>query len=174
MLHGLLSPQIYTCSLHRELLLYQTIFENGSCPILEEDHCITISEFATSLPNISSISLIFLNGEHYLSHNLSLFNYEVVSINGAEFTSMSCLMYSRITIEEVTSVSIANMIILGCNGNSFTSINTIVFENLMIEGQKEYYVETFYVITNIPNFRISNCSFSFHKAPSCTLIIVQL
>ncbi len=147
---------------------------NERCP---GDPCLTISEFADSVPNVSSIGLIFMNGEHILSRNLSFKNLDILSIDAIHetaVTTLSCLQYTSISVHEIINFSVLNMTLIGCTANAyFINAYIILLNNFTVKGYQNDATNVAIYINHAVEIHILNSLFGFLEAPGCALFEVH-
>ena len=112
-----------------------------SCP--QEESCLTLSQFATNTSsyhvNETSISLLFLPGNHSLDRELSLTyanNFSLTKdIQDNETVFIECTSQSgRFDINETTFASIKGLHFIGCGGNTVTQVDRFMLEDTIFQG----------------------------------------
>ena len=161
LLLSLLSP------LHLVLasVYYVTPHASTTCP---KTPCHTLSEYVSSPPHGSSeISMIFMEGEHTLSGNLTLDGLNSLSlttVSSGVAVVITCSSTGRLVLKSINNVVIRGINLVGCDGNIMTSSHQLLIEQCLVQGSsnKTPSREVFNV-SGILNVTITNSTFAYNK-----------
>ena len=140
---------------------YVTPTANTSCP---DEPCLTISEYAAQPHQYfnSTTTMLFLEGEHLLSTDLSFKNFSMVKFNSIGVASIICLDGAHFAFMNAASVGLSNLELLGCNGNVISNVHQFVLHNCNVQGLANTLSEGLQVFNAIEvlELLVDDCSFA--------------
>ena len=110
-------------------------------PCLEKDApCFTLTEYAEKPKGYfeSSMTVIVLPGNHSLTSNFSMQDFESVSVisnnTSQPDVTITCMNLSRFSFRNISFVEIIGLSFAACGGNSLAIVENFTLENCMITG----------------------------------------
>ena len=126
-------------STHSKVHYYITPSPDVSCP---QNPCLTLIQFAANSSNCNgnetSISLVFLPGNHILDRELTVCGADKFSMgsqNNASGVLIECTNQSaKFAVSETAFASIKGLHFIGCGGNTITSVKVLIVQNTIFQG----------------------------------------
>ena len=110
------------------------------CPDPDDNHCKTLEEYAAKSPeNDAGMTFLFLAGEHPLSRDFSLSNYNMWSVSlisheDSGVVNINCSGNGKFVLKHTGRVIINNLTMLGCHGNQIVDATNFTLDNAYIKG----------------------------------------
>ena len=128
-------------STHSKVHYYIMPLSDVLCP---QNPCLTLSQFAaysiSSNGTETSISLVFLPGNHILDRELTVCGADKFSMGSRNNkpVMIECTnQFAKFAVNESAFASIKGLHFIGCGGNTVTSVKLLIVENTIFQGLKE-------------------------------------
>ena len=152
---------------------YITPSPDVSCP---RNPCLTLTQFAANSSNCNgtetSISLVFLPGNHILDRELTVCGADKFSMgsqNNASGVLIECTNQSaKFAVNETAFASIKGLHFIGCGGNTVTTVKVLVVEDTIFQGLEGDGRGTALVLNEVRYSKMIECSF-IANAPGVNL-----
>ena len=132
---------------------------NSVCPV---QFCLTLSQFAATQGKFNSFDIITLNflpGNHNLNTTLVVADIIKLSMIANSSSNISCQCSARLTLKNITQVSLQGMRFIGCGSNEISSVENFTVENSSFIGQNGSGTA---LKINQSNVTFANCSLLFN------------
>ena len=105
--------------------------------------------------------MVFLEGEHLLSTDLSFQNYSMVKFNSIGVVTIVCLDGAHFAFMNAANVSLGNLKLLGCYGNMINDVHQLVLDNCIVQGLPTILSEgpEVFNVMEVFELLVDNCTF---------------
>ena len=138
---------------------YVTPSPSVPCP----EPCRTLSEYADQPPyDVPNITMFFLEGEHFLTRNLSLSDINNLVLTSVVLNSdvlINCSRDGKFLFVGIENILINGIRMAGCYGNRITSVNHASIESTHVQGISVNSTEAAFYLNGTQEFEVVNSTF---------------
>ena len=135
---------------------YVTPSPSVPCP----EPCRTLSEYADQPPyDVPNIIMFFLEGEHFLTRNLSLSDINDLVLTSVVLNSdvlINCSHDGKFLFVEIENILINGIRMAGCHGNRITSVGHVSIESTRVQGVSMNSTEVAFYLKGTQEFEVNS------------------
>ena len=141
-----------------------------SCP---KGPCQTLAQYATqSFSDSSNITMVFLEGEHILSHTFSLHSLNsltIKSIDPSVNMTISCLGEGRLVLHDIHNVLLSNVTLVSCEESTVELVDCFAIEQSLVQSLSRAH----FYLNGINQLLVIDSTFTFNvtKGVGCVFKI---